>query len=698
MQFVKKCVYIVCILFFPLFCHSQSVTYKKGMHVPLIFIMEQDDNETLSMYRLGPDTRDLNIGILERNAPILVSRAIFYNFIDRRQNWNDPNHRENQLLKDTSIPNEEWELYVPINTHYFAHDNQLYLLLPKTKKNLFTSAVFNVNSLKKLDILPTQESNDYTQLLELLKPTIKDIPEKEKIISKETVKEISHDLKKIFATILPPSKDERSLPIHRQEAWEGPIWDIYFSGHGSPKPDPVIANLTPIEMQELLTFFNNYMRIGVLIIASCYLGGENLSSIKFKDDINNDKIFFPLDFIIIVNSVGDIPTSFFTNKSFFANIFDIAQNLENTTHHSLQNLLSILGEINKTSQDIHAQTNIPQIILPGGIEIQSFTSSNNVMVLGKVKVRTAELENRPIQVYPKKLHDDPKFDYVLNVLVYPPIINVPLIVRSSHLPLDVNLRELAKRQWENLPTFSDIITRNEKFFDEEKQQSIFTKKIDSALLKDNQYLYPNIISMTHGNASQYLSKIVVEGDAFKGSGGIFMAFRDAFCNLTERPTLKTFYIETLEGPNDISLILKAARAIANNPHEKPLEKELPGDGEHVVLYNVSIETQDEYGMVVIVRFQINKTAWEYKYEAFHWEAADIFKPQWWNFKPINASEYEKKFKELKSRIMRSNKPLRLKKKQKSLTSIFEKPLSEQQKAYEAIQEITQLREKTIQEK
>jgi hypothetical protein len=668
------------------------------MHVPLIFIMEQDESETPSLRVVGAETRDLDMGISERNAPILVSRAIFYNFIDRKQNWDNPDHRENQIFKDSSFSNEEWELYVPLDTHYFTHDNRLYLLLPKIKKNLFTSVVFNVNSLQKLDILPTQESNDYTQLLELLKPSMQETPKKEKIISKEMVKEISHDLKKIFATIPPPSKNERSLPIHRQEAWEAPIWDIFLSGHGGPKPDPVIANLKPIEMQELLAFFNNYMRIGVLIIASCYAGGENLSSIKFKEDINNDKIFFPLNFIIIVNSVGDISTFVRLSTSFFATIFDIAQNLGNSAHHSLQNLLSKLGEINARPTDIHAQANIPQIILPGGIEIQSLTLNDAVMVLGKVKVRTAELENRSIEVYPKKLHNDPKFDHVLNVLVYPQIINVPLIVRSSHLPLDFNLRELAKRQWENLPTFSDIITRNEKFFDEEKQQHIFIKKIDITTIKDNQYLYPNIISMIHGNASHYLSRMVVEGDAFKGSGGIFMALRDVFCNLAERPTLKTFYLERLEGSNDISLILKAARAIANNPHEKPLEKELPGDGEHVVLYNVSIETQDEYGMVVIVRFQINKTAWEYKYEAFHWEAADIFKPQWWNFKPINASEYEKKFKELKGRIIRSNKPLRLKKKQKPLTSIFEKTLPERQKAYETIQEATQLREKTTQEK
>lgn len=333
--------------------------------------------------------------------------------------------------------------------------------------------------------------------------------------------------------------------------------------------------------------------------------------------------------------------------------------------------MRILGEFNPVTQDIFAQANIPQIILPGGIEIQSLTPSDSVMVIGKVKARVAELENKPIAVYPRKLHDNPKFEHMLNVLVYPQLISMPVIVRSSHLPLDIDLKQLTKKQWENLPTFSDILTRNEKFFDAEKQL-IFTKRIDISKLKNNQYLYPNIISMIHGNSSQFFRKMVFKGNAFKGSGGILMALRDAFCNLTERPTKKIFYIESLEGPNDLSLILKAKRALANNPNELPLEKELPGDGAPIVLQNVTISTQDEYGMEILVQFQINKMAWQYKYEAFHWESPEVFKPQWWNFLEINASEYEKKFKEATRTIIHNNKSLMPKKKQKPLSSIFEK--------------------------
>lgn len=148
--------------------------------------------------------------------------------------------------------------------------------------------------------------------------------------------------------------------------------------------------------------------MGILILASCYIGGEIFSYLKFKEDINNDKIFFPLNFIIIVNSVGDIPTfgasyalSFLTSKSFFAPIFNITQNLGNDRYHSLQNLLSILGEFNKMPQDIHAQASIPQIILPGGIEIQSLTPNDSDMVLGKVKYALQNLKIGPFRSIPK---------------------------------------------------------------------------------------------------------------------------------------------------------------------------------------------------------------------------------------------------------------------------------------------------------
>ncbi len=333
--------------------------------------MEKNGHETPSKHSLGSDTQDLYIGIAERTAPILVSKPIFYNYVYRRHNWNDSKHLENQTLKGASLSKEEWDLYVPVDTKYFADEDQLYLLLPKSQKNLFTAEIFNVAALGKLDILPTQEEDDYTMLLESLKPKVGH-KLKEKSESKKNVKGIVLDLKKIFATFPVQSKAERSLAIHRKEAWQAPIWDIYLAGHGDLKPDTLIASLTPLEMQELLTFFNDFIQVGVLIISSCYAGG-NLEDIKFKKDINNDKALQPLNFITIVNSVGDIPTYgatqtkfFITNKFFFAKLFDITQNLGNDAQHSLQHLLSIVGEYNKTPQDIHAQASIPQIILPGG--------------------------------------------------------------------------------------------------------------------------------------------------------------------------------------------------------------------------------------------------------------------------------------------------------------------------------------------
>jgi hypothetical protein len=673
MEFVKKLIALECLIFF-LFvgCFSKSVTYKEGTHIPLIFIMEQDEGETPSMKAIGPETRDFEQAIQNGNAAILVSQPIFYNYVYRIENWNDEKHHENQFLKDSFLSKENWDLYVPHDMHYFVKDYQLYLLIPRTLKNLFTSEIFNTNALKRLDILPSNENYNYSLLIEQLKPHAEKKQEK-------SAKEIAHDLKQIFATIPIQSKRKaRSFAIQRKETWQTPIWDIYLSGHGDPQPDPIIANLTPRELQEFLTFFNNHIRVGVLIVASCYAGG-NLPEIQFKQDFNNDKILTPLNFIIIVNSVGDIPTHglqrsllLMTNKFFFAKIFEITQNLGNDVQHSLQYLLSVLGEYNKVPEDIHAQANIPQIILPGGIEIQSLTINDAVMVLGKVKAHVAELENKPILVLPKKLNKEPAFDRELNLLVYPQIIKAPLILRSSHLPPSVNLRKLAQKQWKNLPTFSDIITAHKEFFDIESE-IIFDEEIKIKNLEENQYLYPNIISMIHGNASHYFSTMIVEGDAVEGSGGVLMAIRDAFCNMTERPTLKKFYIDTLQGPNDISLIMKAMRALSGEQDPKPIEVELPGDGEMITLRKVFITTQGEPRMVMTIEFQLGAKVWEYRYDSSYWESPEIFKPKWWNFtENKDFANYEKKFKTAISQILKNITSLRVKKKQKPLSSIFGK--------------------------
>lgn len=628
------------VLSLALFLPCLSQTYKEGAHLPLQIIIEQGaipkEIEDPSMNDFGAMTETLDEGIVAQNAAILVSKRVLYNFVARKQDRLSEDHPENMIFNDTPFSKKEWELYTPTEMSYFTNDNQLYLLIPLAQKNsLFTKDAFKLSSFKKLDLLPSENNGDYMPLIDLLKPTGQSSQSK-------NPKNLTKDLEHLFTT--PPPEAN------------GPVFDIILSGHGSPKPNQYIANLSPAEIQEFLSFLNKNIQVGVFMITSCYSGGENIRSLQFKQDINNDKVFFPLNFIIIVNSVGDVvrishgqEPHYATGKPFFIGVFDIMQNLGKDAEHSIKKLLQAINDQYPTSEFLHGQTNIPQIILPGGINIQSLTPDDAVMVLGNVKARIAEIEKKPIKVYPYKVGLDDT-DLWLNLLVYPQAINTPLLMRASHL--NTSLYEIVEAQWKNIPTLSEIVQTNEEMFAKDPSLSPYLET-----LKNADYLYPNIISMIHGNVSHSISKIVFEGDVYDGSGGVLKGMRDSFFDLGERPTIKTFYIDTIEGANDISLLLKASRAVADISEPHPLEALLPQNDKSIILRNVSITTSYEGKLKAVIKFQLDKTAWEFVLDdsLFSPEVTEHTPGMFWDFKKIDAATYEKEFQQLKREVIRGTK-------------------------------------------
>lgn len=648
---------------------DQSLLYKEGRHLPLIFLIDIDGNE-LPVYPEASIaiTENLDLGLHEQISAILVTQDILYNYLYRRKFRNNPDFAAvSNHWMTTDFSNETWELHRIDGLEYFTANSYLYLLIPKKINHLYKNA-FNFKIMNRIS-LPSKGNPDYSELIDLLKEKDGPVKEVEPIESKT----LFRDLEKIFITIPPQNKTNLSLPIHRKEFWEVPMWDIYLYGHGHVEPEVFIAGLSPEELEEILIFLNDKLRVGVLILGSCYAGGTNLASIKFKYDLNNDKILSLLNFLVVINSVGDMPVTSFKSlhvkaidESYFQRLFSIVQNLGVNEQNSLKALAHILNRL-PTALDIHGQSEIPQIILPGGIEIQVLTSDNSVKVLGNVKIYVSELENKPIDLYPKKTNN-PYFEYLLNVLVYPQMINVPLLVRSSHL----ENQKLHLSLWEFLPSFSDLVTKNEKIL-----RGKISSRSNIEKLKEY-YLYPNLISMIHGDAAHYFSKMVFEGNAFDGSGGVLMGLRDSFCDIVKRPTTKNFYIGTIEGPNDISLILKAVRALSNDLKEKnPLENHLPQDGEKMVLRNVAVETVFKEGIMLSLKFQINNTAWEYIYDESQWRNAEkrkLFKPKLWNFVQINAIEHENNFKKISKEIISDSKIVRSIE-QKPLASVLKEKIS-----------------------
>jgi len=637
MKVLKYSLKIAALLFSSLICFGhvinnkfgQSLTYKEGQHIPLILLLDKHNNESPSTNSIAL-TQTLYLGIKSKAAAILVNQSILHNLLFKKY-YSIYNYFENQ---DINLSSNEWELYSMVNPKYFT-DNQLLLLIPKSKKNLL-SLGFNFKAFQQLNILPENNTkNNYINIINILEPKLP-------ANTKKKAKYMIDDFQQILCIpSFPKNKKEKSFFIHQQEAWTAPIFDIYLAGHGLPKPDSLIADLTPNEMQKLLTFFNTKLRIGTLMICSCYAGGENLRTLKFKNDINKNEIFYPLNFLTIIQSVGDIFSYVdLRNPIDFNQIFDITKNLGTNDENGIDILLSKIGTLLPVIWNPHGDANISQIILPGGIEIQT-PQANTIHVLGNVKVKTAEMEGKPFYIYPtRQLINNPKYDLKLSVLVYPKVINTPLILQASRI--DPNL----KLEWHYyFPTFNEI---------------------NIAQLKNNHYLYPNILSMIHGNASHYFNKLIFEGNAFDGSGGIFMGIRDSFFDIVNRQTLKTFYIDILEGTNDISLILQANPPNKQIPYMNPIEAKLPAAGKKIILQNVIITTQcyNIFSMPMLsVEFQLNETAW--KFESRYWSNA-------LDFIEINLKDHQRNFNNAKEKLLEvgESKP-----KHKSLITLLKEKIN-----------------------
>lgn len=606
-----------------------SLTYKAGQHIPLIMILDLTRSES-PIGDANANVWTFNFALQAQNSAILISRNVLYNFLYRKQHPEDP---RNYIYQSTDISNSTWDLYTLSNPKYFVDGNELYLFIPQSKKTLFSS-IFNFSNMFKISEFPYPHFN---YLDALTKRTTYFGP-----LVIKPLEFLSSDLTKIFKVI--PSTKERALLIHRPETWQAPIIDIYLNGHGQRSPLSLIANLNPEQLQAFLVFLNTKLRIGTLIIRSCYAGGENIRKFRFIKDIKNSEIFYPLNFIIVAESTGDISTYAHPvqyAKLFFLNIFDILQKLGNDPKHDLSSLLGKIIESPTAPEFPHGGANIPQIILPGGIEIQSLTPDKHVLVLGKVKVKAAELENKSIYIDPKK--DWGYYDYPLNVLIYPNIINAEIIDRASRLA-QYPFGRTKKGGLKYLPSFSDLITENKITFEQTKALVGFPININ--YLNQNHYLYPNILSMKHGYAYHWFKKITFLGNVLDGSGGILMGLRDSFFYILKRPTPKTFYIDQLEGPNDISLILKTLRLIKGDYEKSLLERELPEGSKNITLKNVSISTQGE-DLYASIKFQYNNSAWQFVYNSANWKAPNPFQKQW-NFTRIDAKSYEKAYLRLKS--------------------------------------------------
>ena len=175
-------------------------------------------------------------------------------------------------------------------------------------------------------------------------------------------------------------------------------------------------------------------------------------------------------------------------------------------------------------------------------------------------------------------------------------------------------------------------------------------------MQGNNYLYPNIISMIHGTAKHLLHTIVFEGDGSNGAGGVLTGIRDSFFDISGRTSIKTFFIDSVEGSNDIGPILKAIQLVSPGTSE-PLLAALPADWASITLQQVFIETyyREKQGVAILFSFVTQNNKGAKRAWRFQLYNADRNPPaQLWHFEEDSLKEYEAFYRDMKKAILTKN--------------------------------------------
>ena len=158
------------------------------------------------------------------------------------------------------------------------------------------------------------------------------------------------------------------------------------------------------------------------------------------------------------------------------------------------------------------------------------------------------------------------------LLLYTPTIKVPLIIEEPS-QIDKNLFETLKRmQWEDLPSTIDLAESTISPEISTTYKSYFPA-LTTIKLETQSILYPQLISMIHGDTINYLKYIDLKSiKPVTHLSGVMHFIRDALLDVGGRETKKVFVIDKLTGTNDISPLLELSRAVKGKMNERnPLE-------------------------------------------------------------------------------------------------------------------------------
>ncbi len=365
--------------------------------------------------------------------------------------------------------------------------------------------------------------------------------------------------------------------------------------------------------------------------------------------------FFPsLDYLVVALGTRDVSTHYI--RPDYSQIFSLVAHLGKNEEATLQKLLLLLN-LGKDREMI------PQIILPGGIEIQTLYPGKEVVVIGTVKAKIMEREKKTLKLFNLEKNFLPS-----TFLIYPVFINFSMQLKPGLKSL--NLRETLS----SMPTLYELVAKDAFKVLMKKQLSTSTTSVfygiqnllNKMLPPENEkWFYPvscAFISMIPGDATHFLKKIVVEGWGLPHTwlDGVMHFIRNAFFNISGRKSKKCFLIEKLIGRNDLIFLLEGCRIVGGKTIKSELERigEIKRNEDILVLRNVIITTEgtsvyDEVlkkrvdKIILSLSFALSDSAWQLDFnENIFNNEKDIF----WNFKEIDFESYNKKFSEQKKML------------------------------------------------
>ncbi len=592
---------------------TQQAKATQKIHIPLVILSDFYGQESPKDKVFEPLGKTLRDNIQQKVAPLLVSQAILYNFIYRYHEYKNQNPQFVQNFSTGFVFSaRDWSIY-------YQAETGLFLVFPVQLLSRY-GRYFNLPGLfNNIKQLKTQ-TDDFSDQLDFLNPMNKNINPKH-----------SNAIAFYVQTFL-------------KEKISSAIWDIFIMGHG--QTGNTICDLKPQAMQQLLKYFNDFHSIGIFIAMSCYIGGTNLNFFKFKNTVQGNQSI-TLGFPII--AIGTENASVIYEPLDYRKIFTYAANIGISKDSNLKSLLSFFG---KTV----TRSNIPQLILPGGIEIQSLTPDDSIEIIGKVKAQAAALEKRDLVINNKNI-----------ILCYPQVISIGLHINPK-------IRKLIERQMPHLLRPIDftiglsVPSLNDPRFPllSNPQNSNRFNQINNTLIKKfeslpkNQQLqayavptYPGFISMAHGDTTTFIQSIIVEKAQSLPESflGVLTAIRDLFLDIA--PTTKgskTFLIESLTGPNDLGIQFELDRVqniTSNKPYDNALEKFLIDNNITAVDIPITLEQ-------VIIIVSINKVSITFKIQntnsawTFEFNPSSNIHNLYWSFKRIDASILKAQFTQLQS--------------------------------------------------